>query len=160
MEDAHTRSWTPRRSNGVVLKDLNMDRGVDTTIATFKECMINMERTLRFNPDGTPVDSPDVTLRTYRPSQERLRRSLLNTLDTAPKGSPYLRLAEDMRLDHNVNSTTEDIMTFMRDYKDHGHDTIRSSGHRMDKDTEGPLLPRQETRGKDTTEDTVDLTQV
>jgi hypothetical protein len=108
-----------------ILKDLNMDRGVDTTIATFKECVTNMERTLRYNPDGTPVENEDVTLRTYRPSQERLRRFLLNTLNTAPKGSPYLRLAEDMRLAHNLNSTTEDIMTIMQDYKDNGHDTIK-----------------------------------
>jgi hypothetical protein len=68
------------------LKELTMERRVDTTIATSNECVVNMERTLRYNPDGTPVESPDVTVRTYRPSQERLRRLLLKTLDAEPKG--------------------------------------------------------------------------
>jgi hypothetical protein len=102
-----------------------MERGVDTTIATFNECVINMERTLRFNPDGTSVESPDVTVRFYRPSQERLRRLLLKKLGTAPRGSPYQRLAEDMRLAHNLNTTTDDIINLMRDYKDNGHDTFK-----------------------------------
>jgi hypothetical protein len=44
------------------LDRLTMERGVDTAIATFKECFINMERSFCYNPDGTPAASSDVTV--------------------------------------------------------------------------------------------------
>jgi hypothetical protein len=91
------------------LDHFTMDRGVVVAIPTFKECLLKMERTLRYNPDGTPVASPDVTLRSYRPLGKNLRIMLLKTLDTASTGSPFRRLTGDMRLTYHLDLTSHQI---------------------------------------------------
>jgi hypothetical protein len=78
-------------------------------------------------------------------------------LNTAPRRSPFLRVAEDMRLAHNLHMTNHQIMDLMIDYKDNGHDTVialRSpDGHR---DRRFPYVAPRKGGGKDTTEDAVD----
>jgi hypothetical protein len=106
------------------LQSLDVNKGINVTIATYHECITNLTRVRRLDEHGIPVDSPDRSINSYCPSNERLKRFLLSALDKAPHTSPYHRMAQELRLTANAGRDPEYIIDLMREYKDIGHDTI------------------------------------
>jgi hypothetical protein len=106
------------------LQALDITKGVNTTFATYKEYVTNLQRVRRLDELGMPIESPDRAINSYCPSDERLKRFLLTALGKAPFGSPFRTMAVDMRLASNAGRTPEQIIALMEEYKDIGHDTI------------------------------------
>jgi hypothetical protein len=92
------------------LQALDVTKGITTTIATYQQCVTNLERVRSLDDHDDhemPVVSADRAVNSYCPSNERLKRFLLYALEKAPFNSPYCTMAQDRRLSTNTGCTPE-----------------------------------------------------